>query len=194
MSIFLCSLVEFMAAVATEKKIMEKDLSYVPGCSSVELVKQLKEFLKAEDVDLLIPFRTLVTKGHQNYDWSNAPFNIGHRNPDDILVELDNFSDFDLYPVAKLQPAVDAQVENDEDDLMAGPTPGPSATIEDASAPPSTVSHQKKRKAQAMMDSAGPTSPCRKQRHTPSAGKPSPPERKGKVQGGKTKFLPYLHN
>src|ERR1700677_2365389 len=141
MSIFHCSLVEFMAAMATEKKIMEKDLLYVPGCSSVELVEQLEEFLKAENDDLLIPFRTLVTKGHQNLDWSSAPFDIRHRNPDDILVELDNFSDFDLYPVAKLQPAVDAQVENDENDLMAGPTPGPSAAIKDASAPLSMVSH-----------------------------------------------------
>src|SRR5271154_2111452 len=53
MSIFCYSLVEFMATVATEKKIMEKDLPYVLGCSSIKLVEQLEEFLKAEDDDLL---------------------------------------------------------------------------------------------------------------------------------------------
>src|ERR1700677_5074383 len=73
MLIFHCSLIEFMAAMATEKKIMEKDLPYMPGCSSVKLVEQLEEFLKAEDVDLLIPSQILVTKGHQNLDWSSAP-------------------------------------------------------------------------------------------------------------------------
>ena len=95
-SIFQRSLVEFMAAVVTEKKMAEEDAPVIPGCSSDDILRCLETFIMAEDEDLLKPFKTLMEQGHHYLDWSSGQFEIETRHPDDAVVESLNFTDFIL--------------------------------------------------------------------------------------------------
>lgn len=144
MSIFRRSLVEFMAAVVTEKSNMEDEAPSMPGCSSDEVVKRMEEFLKEEDEDLLVVFHDLVKKGHDSLDWSSGTFKITTRRPEDAFEESLTFLDFILLSEGHQE---DAMVTVSQDDAQGGDADNDPLMAEGPISPLAAVSGQNKRKS-----------------------------------------------
>jgi hypothetical protein len=97
LSVFQCSLVEFMAAVVNHKYFYVDQVPPVEGCLDMELNVRVRDHLESEYPELVDCLTDLMAKCHTHFAWSGPAMKIRECQSDDELQESLDFEDFNFF-------------------------------------------------------------------------------------------------